>query len=125
MELAVREAKARLSELIAAAQKGERVVITKHGVPAVELVRCRPRGGIDFDKLEETRRRLGIEGDRERWPDEFNDPMTMIHAARRLEVPIAHRDPFDELLLVQAQDESLKLLTMDRPLVGHPLTVTP
>ena len=56
MELAVREAKARLSELIAAAQKGERVVITKHGVPAVELVRCRPRGGIDFDKLEETRR---------------------------------------------------------------------
>ena len=32
MELAVREAKARLSELIAAAQKGERVVITKHGV---------------------------------------------------------------------------------------------
>ena len=51
--------------------------------------------------------------------------MTMIHAARRLEVPIAHRDPFDELLLVQAQDESLKLLTMDRPLVGHPLTVTP
>ena len=44
MELAVREAKARLSELIAAAQKGERVVITKHGVPAVVLVRCRPWG---------------------------------------------------------------------------------
>ena len=74
MELAVREAKARLSEIISAAQKGERVVITKHGVPAVELVRCRPSGGIDFDKLEETRRGLGIEGDGERWPDEFNDP---------------------------------------------------
>ena len=39
MELAVREAKARLSEIIAAAEKGERVVITRHGVPAVELVR--------------------------------------------------------------------------------------
>jgi prevent-host-death family protein len=74
MELAVREAKARLSELIAAAQKGERVVITRHGVPAVELVRCRPRGAIDFEKLEETRRKLGIEGDGERWPEEFNDP---------------------------------------------------
>ena len=61
MELAVREAKARLSELISAAEKGERVVITKHGVPTVELVRCRPRGGIDFKKLEETRRNLGIE----------------------------------------------------------------
>ena len=74
MELAVREARARLSELISAAEKGERVVITKHGVPAVELVRCRPREGIDFKKLEETRRKLGIEGDGERWPEEFDDP---------------------------------------------------
>ena len=61
MELALREAKARLSELVVAAEKGERVVITKHGKPAVELIRCRKRGGIDFDKLEATRRRLGIE----------------------------------------------------------------
>ena len=59
MELALREAKARLSELVAAAEKGERVVITKHGRPAVELVRCRKRGGIDFARLEATRRRLG------------------------------------------------------------------
>ena len=51
-------------------------------------------------------------------------PMTMIHAARRLEVPIAHRDPFDELLLAQAQEEGLKLATVDRLLVGHPLAVT-
>ena len=79
MELAVREAKARLSELIAAAEKGERVVITRHGVPAVELVRCRRRGGIDFDKLEEARRRLGIEGDvpeeeAAEWMADFQDP---------------------------------------------------
>ena len=74
MELAADEAEARLSELIAAARKGERVVITKHGVPAVELVRCRPRGAIDFDKLQETLRGLGIEGDGERWPEEFDDP---------------------------------------------------
>ena len=61
MELTLREAKARLSELVTAAEKGERVIITKHGKPAVELVRCRRRGGIDFEKLEATRRRLGIE----------------------------------------------------------------
>ena len=60
MEFALREAKARLSQLIAAARNGERVIITKHGRPAVELVRCDRRGGIDFDKLEEARRRLGI-----------------------------------------------------------------
>ena len=40
MELTIREAKARLSELVAAAGKGERVIITRHGLPAVELVRC-------------------------------------------------------------------------------------
>ena len=78
MELAVREAKARLSELISAAQKGERVVITRHGVPTVELVRCRPRGGIDFDKLEEARRRLGIENapadEVAEWKAAFEDP---------------------------------------------------
>ncbi len=32
MELALREAKARLSDLIVAAQNGERVIITKHAV---------------------------------------------------------------------------------------------
>ena len=33
--------------------------------------------------------------------------MTMQHAARELESPIPHKDPFDELLLVQAQEEGL------------------
>ena len=60
MELALREAKARLSELIAAAQNGERVIITKYGEPAVELVRFRRRGGIDFDKLNAARLRFGL-----------------------------------------------------------------
>jgi len=31
-------------------------------------------GGIDFEKLEAARRRLGIEEDGEGWPEEFNDP---------------------------------------------------
>ena len=51
-------------------------------------------------------------------------PMTVSHAARHLETPISHNDPFDELLLVQAQEEGLKLLTADRQLVGHPLAIT-
>ena len=52
-------------------------------------------------------------------------PMTMSHAARTLEAPIDHKDPFDELLLVQAQEEGLKLLTDDRQIIGHPLAITP
>ena len=51
-------------------------------------------------------------------------PMTMQHAARELEVPIPHKDPFDELLLVQAQEEGLRFLTADRQLIGHPLEIT-
>lgn len=30
--------------------------------------------GIDFDRLEASRRRLGIGGDGERWPKEYDDP---------------------------------------------------
>ena len=65
MQLAVSEAKPRLSELIAAAERGERVVITRRGEPAVELVACpkrKRRGGINFKRLAETRRRLGDRG---------------------------------------------------------------
>ncbi len=46
------------------------------------------------------------------------------HAARTLETPLDHKDPFDELLLVQAQEENLKLLTADRQLLDHPLAIT-
>lgn len=52
-------------------------------------------------------------------------PMTAGHAACRLKTPTAHRDPFDELLLVQAQQEDLKFLTADRQIIGHPLAIGP
>ena len=51
-------------------------------------------------------------------------PLTPAHAARALEVPLRHKDPFDELLLVQAQVEGLRFLTIDRLLVDHPLAIT-
>ena len=74
MELAIREAEAHLSEFITDARNGARVVIINHGWLATELVRCDRHGGIDFEKLEAARRRLGIEGDREGRPEECNDP---------------------------------------------------
>ena len=51
-------------------------------------------------------------------------PLTMRHAAEPLRTPLTHRDPFDELLLVQAQVEGLRLLTTDDRLIGHPLAIT-
>jgi len=42
-------------------------------------------------------------------------------AAAPLLVPLAHKDPFDELLLVQAQQSGSQLFTRDRLLLAHPL----
>ena len=50
-------------------------------------------------------------------------PMTIRHAARALRTLLGHRDPFDELLLVQAQEEGLRLFTADRRLLAHPLAI--
>ena len=72
MELTLPEAKARLSEIIAAAESGERVVITKHGEPAVEIIPLPRSGGIDFDKLSVACWRLGIEESQEQWPADFD-----------------------------------------------------
>ena len=52
-------------------------------------------------------------------------PLTMTHAAAALDHPLDHPDPFDDVLLAQAQAEGLRLLTVDRELVTHPLAVTP
>ena len=51
-------------------------------------------------------------------------PVTEIHAARSLDVPLPHKDPFDEMLIAQAQVEGLRFLTKDGLLVNHPLAIT-
>lgn len=52
-------------------------------------------------------------------------PLDAQTAAAPLLVPIDHKDPFDELLLVQAQQEGARLLTRDRALLTHPLAYQP
>lgn len=51
-------------------------------------------------------------------------PLTAHHAAAKLAQPLGHKDSFDELLLVQAQEEGMRLLTRDAKLVGHPFSVS-
>lgn len=48
-------------------------------------------------------------------------PLDADVAATALLHPIAHKDPFDDLLLVQAQQLGMKLFTRDEKLIGHPL----
>lgn len=50
--------------------------------------------------------------------------LTPVHAAASLIAPIEHKDPFDELLLTQAQVEGLKLLSRDSALSEHPLVIS-
>jgi PIN domain nuclease of toxin-antitoxin system len=40
-------------------------------------------------------------------------PITVVHAARVAELPPHHRDPFDRLLIAQAQIEGLAIMTVD------------
>ena len=63
----VHEAKTNLSKLIEAVERGERVVITKHGKPAAELVPAK-KGGVRIGSLA---KELG-----RRVPDAFLEPMT-------------------------------------------------
>nr|WP_294545231.1 type II toxin-antitoxin system prevent-host-death family antitoxin [uncultured Rhodopila sp.] len=74
MELSIREAKARFAEAAAAAARGERVVVTKHGRPFIELIAVQRTAGMDFAKAAEVRRELGIDGLKVTLPPDFDDP---------------------------------------------------
>jgi prevent-host-death family protein len=74
MELSIREAKARFAEAAAAAARGERVVVTKHGRPFIELVSARPATGMDFARAAIVRRELGLDGLTVGLPPNFDDP---------------------------------------------------
>ncbi len=82
MELSIREARAQFAKAIEAAQRGERVTITKNGKPVAELVPPAPavKKGFDWEKLEAVRRKLGLDKmplEREldeKWREEFDDP---------------------------------------------------
>lgn len=49
--------------------------------------------------------------------------ITPEHALGAVEPEPATRDPFDRLLLAVCQHEDLRLVTVDRALVGHPLAL--
>ena len=51
-------------------------------------------------------------------------PITSDDAATELEIPLTHKDLFDELLMAQAQAHRLRLLTRDALLSRHPLAIS-
>lgn len=50
-------------------------------------------------------------------------PIKASHLDRLRELPFIHRDPFDRLLICQAQDEKLVLLTTDGNIAKYDVTI--
>ncbi|MFN3818114.1 type II toxin-antitoxin system Phd/YefM family antitoxin [Blastomonas sp.] len=78
MEMSIREAQARFSEVMAAVMRGERVVIMQDGRAVAEMKSLvqRRKGGVNWEAGEALRKRRGldkIEG-QNLWPPEFDDP---------------------------------------------------
>jgi PIN domain nuclease of toxin-antitoxin system len=64
------------------------------------------------------------------WPDLIASmgidilPVSALHVLANVEPEPPTRDPFDRLLLAQCKVEGLRLVTIDRALVGHPYAMT-
>ena len=52
-------------------------------------------------------------------------PITLDHALAAGALPLHHRDPFDRMLVAQAQLESLTIVTSDRMFAAYGVAVLP
>ena len=51
-------------------------------------------------------------------------PITSAHSLAVARLPDLHRDPFDRILVAQASEEGIELLTADRALAAYPGPIT-
>lgn len=52
-------------------------------------------------------------------------PISLSHAAAVASLPHHHRDPFDRMLIAQAQVESVTLVTSDQEIRRYPVSIFP
>ena len=74
-----------------------------------------------------TRKGPGEPGDMKAALDAMDIDIIPLHAdeaSSSLLVPMSHKDPFDEQLLIQAQQTGRRLLTRDALLLNHPLAIS-
>lgn len=72
------------------------------------------KGPMDAETMFTILSRLGVE----------TLDLAPAHIFATLRQSLPHSDPFDELLVAQAQVEGMRLLTRDTQLAGHPLAQT-
>ncbi len=75
MQMPIREAKARLSEAVAAVDRGENVMLTKRGKPVAQLVQpTEKQGGFDFAAADLYLESIGRSAPTEApWPARLDD----------------------------------------------------
>ena len=76
MEVSVREGKAQFSAIIAAAERGESVTITKYGKVVAEVIPPRKiKNKLNFAAADAYLKSIGwVPGSVDLWPPEFDDP---------------------------------------------------
>lgn len=74
--VSIKDAKNRFTELARAVEKGETVVVTRHGKPVLDLVPHKERkGGINFEGIEAYKKKHGIDKFFSYIADDFDDPL--------------------------------------------------
>lgn len=120
--MTVTEAKAQLSRLLERVLSGERIAIGRRGRPEVVLQ------AYEADEGPRPLGKLTVDGDvREHIArSRFTSlPITFDHAAAVEDLPALHRDPFDRMLVAQAQIEQATLVTRDAAVQGYDIaTIT-
>ena len=76
MNVSIKEAKNKLSELVRRAEAGERVVITRDGKPVVDLTTHKTeKSGLNWEALAKWKQERGIDRVVEFIPADFDDPL--------------------------------------------------
>ena len=75
MEMSIREAKAKFSEAVAAAERGESVIVTKFGRPVAQIAPPpAKKKGLNFAAADAYLKSVGLDQIDVFWPDYFDDP---------------------------------------------------
>ena len=76
MNISIKEAKNKFSELIRRAEAGEPVVVTRGGKPVVRIVCIEEnKGGLNLQALKEYKKKHGIKNFVREIPADFDDPL--------------------------------------------------
>ena len=75
MNVSMKDAKNRLTELTRLVERGETVTITRNGEPVADLVPHKPKKGLNWEALREYKKKHGIDRFVTYIADDFDDPL--------------------------------------------------